>query len=356
LLRTGFPWLWAATILFVGAAGARGQTVQFEPLQLEPLPTALGSETPLMARAPLDPGGPVPWSLTPPTPPPQQYMLPPGPASTLPDPIYLDQPPKPKSAGRDGMLQRFTFLNGFLPKIGPQGQNNEDLEVSALLGIPIPSRESPILLKPAFEWHQWWGYHDDLLPGNLYDAYLDVLWLHNWTPELQTILGASPGWHGDWENGKEEALRVQVLAVLNYTVSPEWKYVLGAKYLDRKDVAVLPIVGVVWTPSDDQEWNLVFPQPKISYRFYCDTWTEYFVTVGGEIGGGVFGVELGTGALDVLTTRDYRVYLGYEQKTIGGWTSRVELGYVFGRIIEFQSGLPDLKPADTMLIRFGVIY
>jgi hypothetical protein len=58
----------------------------------------------------------------------------------------------------------------------------------------------------------------------------------------------------------------------------------------------------------------------------------------------------------VFSYRDYRVMLGLERKVYYGLSSRFEVGYVFGRRLEFQSGLPDITPTDTVLLRGSLSY
>ena len=45
-----------------------------------------------------------------------------------------------------------------------------------------------------------------------------------------------------------------------------------------------------------------------------------------------------------------------ERKVIGGLSSRVEVGYVFGRRIRYTSDTPDFYPTDTVMFRGGLTY
>jgi hypothetical protein len=254
------------------------------------------------------------------------------------------------------MLQKFAFIDGWLPRIGPHGQDNSDLEIYAMLGLPIPSRESPILITPGFQAHYWDNIIDPNLPHNVYDFYLETLWVHKWSEDFETYLGATPGWHGDWENKHEKAWRLEVQAIGNYTYSPTMKFIFGAKYLDRKDVLALPIVGFIWTPNDDIKYEAVFPKPKLAHRICCNGHNEWWCYLAGELGGGIWGIEHSDGTLDVVRSRDYRVFLGVEDRMLGGWTGRLEIGYVFGRKIEFENTGATDKPADTLMLRTGLIY
>ena len=48
--------------------------------------------------------------------------------------------------------------------------------------------------------------------------------------------------------------------------------------------------------------------------------------------------------------------LGVERKAIAGVTGHVEVGYLFGRKLEYRSGTPDFRPDDTVMLRSGWSY
>jgi hypothetical protein len=48
--------------------------------------------------------------------------------------------------------------------------------------------------------------------------------------------------------------------------------------------------------------------------------------------------------------------LGVERRLNGGAGFRVEVGYVFGRDVEFESGDGNFQPRDTVLIRGGLTF
>ena len=41
---------------------------------------------------------------------------------------------------------------------------------------------------------------------------------------------------------------------------------LGVTYLDGGWSKVVPVAGVIYTPNDDVEYQLVFPTPRVSWR------------------------------------------------------------------------------------------
>ena len=73
------------------------------------------------------------------------------------------------------------------------------------------------------------------------------------------------------------------------------------------------------------------------------------------LGGGTWAIEQ-NGVRDLMTYNDYRILIGWERKTIRGFTALAEFGYVFARQVSFDSGAPDYDPNDTMMVRMGAKY
>ncbi len=120
-------------------------------------------------------------------------------------------------------------------------------------------------------------------------------------------------------------------------------------------VWLLPVVGLIWTPRDEVRWELIFPRPRIMWRWGCQGWTEDWLYLAGEFGGGSWAVQR-SGVPDQITVRDYRVLLGLERKSPSGAGRRIEFGYVFGRVVEFTSATPDYEPDSALLLRAGWTY
>jgi hypothetical protein len=51
-----------------------------------------------------------------------------------------------------------------------------------------------------------------------------------------------------------------------------------------------------------------------------------------------------------------RVNLGLESLLARDWKGHLEVGYVFGRRINFTSDTPDVKLPDTVMLRAGLCY
>ena len=87
------------------------------------------------------------------------------------------------------------------------------------------------------------------LPPRLYQSYVDFRWLSQVTPTLGLDLAITPGVFSDFDQESGKAFRLQGHGAAAWTWNETTKLVAGAAYLDRPDVEVIPIGGVVWTPT-----------------------------------------------------------------------------------------------------------
>jgi len=263
------------------------------------------------------------------------------------------------SPGRAGIFQKIDVLGTWLPALEDDGLGVSDLLARATFGFPFPTRESPLLLTPKFGVHYLDGPVAPDLPPRVYDASLEVRWMRRLGPRLMGILAVEPGIHSDFDVDSGDAIRIPGRGLAIYDCSPTTQLVLGVVYLDRPDISLLPAAGIIWKPNDCWRVELIAPQPKIARRLdglALDPDSEMWIYLGGELGGGVWAIRRTSGAEDTVTVRDYRVLLGWENKVAGGINTRCEVGYVFGRVLEFDSGTPDFEPNDTLLLRAGVSY
>jgi hypothetical protein len=287
-------------------------------------------------------------------------------------PPYEPVPTSPAStaAGPVGPLQVVSLTTTWLAGEDP---GFWDFELAAVFGFPFPTIKSPLRVTPGFDWHlvdgpdgpkfpPWfpgpWRRAIEMrvpdLPPRLHDAYVDFKWTWPVRPDVAIDVGATPGWHSDFETGSSNALRVPARLIGRYRYLPDTELVLGIAYLDRDDVSFLPVGGINWTSPDGLlELELVFPRPRLSRQL--GVWPgDFWWYVGGEFGGGSWAVRRVNGTDDVLNYYDIRLLLGLERRTgkYQGWN--LEIGYVFARNIEFRSGIGNFEPDDTLLLRGGL--
>ncbi len=270
-------------------------------------------------------------------------------------------PEIPPPGTRPGVFQKATIESTWLaPGQRAQDVGITDVEVKAVFGFPCPTRQSPLVVTPGWAVHLFDGPKESDLPPRVYDSYLQFRWLARPWPRLGVDLAVTPGWYSDLEQGSGDALRITGHGAGLYTCCPTLKLAFGVAYLDRRDVPLLPIGGIIWTPAEEIAFELVAPRPRIARRLdfltSAEAGIEHWLYLAGEFGGGTWAIQRANGTSDVLTARDYRLLMGLERKAPGRLNSVLEVGYVFGRRLEYEQPTPDLRPGDTLLLRAGLTY
>ncbi len=283
-------------------------------------------------------------------------------AELLQAPGQVEQAPEPELPrdARPGMFQMLIFDGTWLAAGGSRGLGISDLQLRCVLALPLPSRESPLIITPGFAVHYLDRPAGVDLPPQLYDAYTQFRWMSRLSPRLGVDLAVTPGVFSDFRQSSGDALRITGHGIGAWTINPNLKMVLGASYLDRPDIEVLPIGGLIWTPHGDVRLELIFPHPRIARRVYfCGAHgddVQDWAYIAAEFGGDAWAIALTGGGNDILLLRDYRIIFGVERKVIGGLDARLEMGYVFGRKIQYTGATPDFEPTNTVMLRGGLTY
>jgi hypothetical protein len=351
---------WLALFSAVSHAQYPAVDAQFAP-QFPPSPAPGGmivTDVPLnMLPTPGVPVMPPPLAEAPPQALPPAVEFTPGPLMAPPNAVPIEEPP-PRGV-RSGMFQRVVAAGTWISPGGQDGLGMSDIELKGIFALPLPVRSWPLVITPGFAVH-WLDAPGTDLPPRLYDAYTDFRWLPKLGPRLMLDLAVTPGVYRDFDAHTEDGVRITSHAAAVWTCTPTAKVVLGASYLDRSDLNVIPICGLLWTPTPDWQMDLLFPQPKIARRIYCfgqcGTEVEDWAYVAGEFGDWAWAIRHSDGSLDTAEYRDARLLLGIERKVFGGLSGRMEVGYVFARKVRYTSGRPDFEPNSAVLVRAGVDY
>jgi len=265
-------------------------------------------------------------------------------------------------------LHEIRFDYHFLTNGGDQPFGTNDIELTSTFAVPLLARlKDPLLITPGFAVHYWNG--PDVspaaspatadLPPYVFDTYLDLAW----NPKIHGALGAELGFRvgvfSDFGKIDHNSIRYMGHGVAVISLFPKMQLKLGMVYLDRNRIKLLPVIGVVLSPdSNDVEFELVFPYPKIAKRFAIVGDAEWWWYLRGEYGGGKWAVERAGGFRDSVDYNDLRVALGLEfRRPMKRLNALVEIGLAFDReIVYAQSATPTYFPSNTMFLRAGFWY
>jgi hypothetical protein len=264
-------------------------------------------------------------------------------------------------------LQRIGVENTWLAgDHGPQDFEINRTEIAATFGVPVMHNvDTPLLVTPGFAFNWLEGPVGDPmppmmmprgpdLPGQLYDAYLDLSWYPQPFEWFGAELGFRTGVWTDFDTVNSQSVRFLGRGLGVISVSPQMEVLIGVVYLDRLSVKLLPAGGVHWRPNQDWDLYLVFPNPKLRRRFQSIGNTQWWWYVTGEYGGGSWTVNR-VGLDDRIDYNDIRAILGLEWETPRLARGHLEIGYVFDREILFQSAMPvKATPDETVMLRAGI--
>jgi hypothetical protein len=262
---------------------------------------------------------------------------------------------------RDGFFQKAKFTATWLPQFDENDLGWTDLKGEVVTALPFFTRENPIIITPSYQLHLLEGPQNRDLPPRLHDAAIDFHFFRIYDNHWIFDFAVAPGLYADDHSfDSNEAWRVNGRALAVYAPTVDLKWVLGVTYVDGGWAKVVPVVGVTYQPTDDVNYELVFPQPKISWRLPNSPIPgrdERWLYVGMDFANAAWAIEQSDGTPDVLAYRDYRLFVGLERKICGGLSRRVEIGYAFNRDIKLASNGPDdIGMGSTLMLRAGIAY
>ncbi len=259
-----------------------------------------------------------------------------------------------------GLAVESTFLygDGSADALGWQR-----LELSSTLAFPMFGNiKSPLLVTPGFAFNWIEGpvtipdppYAGADLPPRVYDAYLDFAWRPQPTPMFGAELGFRTGVWTDFSEVNSDSVRFIGRGVGKVRVSPKMEVLVGAAYLDRLRIKLLPVAGIRYRPNEVWDLYLVFPNPIIRRRMTPMGAVDWTWFAAAEYGGGSWTVSRLIGP-DRFDYNDIRITTGFEWENSQKVTGHFEFGVAFDREIIYQSNdPPSFYPDTTLLLRCGV--
>jgi len=205
-------------------------------------------------------------------------------------------------------------------------------------------------LTTAMGLHLLSGPNSAPLPPRLWDFILGYQARDTFADRFSYDVAANIGVYSDFEDSARDGVRALGHAVGMLHVNDTLDIVGGVDYLNRDDYKILPVIGYSWHNPNIPRWraDVVFPRPRVQYAL--DGGQRLYTA--GLLGGGTWDIEMPGDINDVITYSDLEWLFGHERITSGGNISAIEMGYVFGRKLEFRSGQPDIDFNDAFVIRW----
>ena len=345
-------------LAFLTAANGLAQAaedIKFEPLPpIDRPPPSPSAELSLQPPSFLDQPSRLPSTEQPPAAPASQEAIPAGET-----PIGDELPPKGKPINLDGSAEAkpaaslsdfmgYRYSTDALEWI-PGGGDQFGM-FSVLLGRYQQSGIQNGVMA-GFGFHVFSGPVQSDMPPRAYDFSIGYQIRQGIGPlafDLASAVQMSSDFNGDAHKG----VQLPGHGVGFLTVSPELDLVFGVDYLDRADIKLLPVAGVIWKPNLDMRFELVFPRPRAVFQL-TDTYRFY---VSGELGGGSWAIDRPTLGDNVATYRDLRVCVGLESVDKDGRQAAIEVGYLFDRRLEYTSCIGNMQLDDAVMLRLLTMY
>jgi len=216
----------------------------------------------------------------------------------------------------------------------------------------------PIFFSPTFGIHLWDGPHSlpADLPPSAYSAFFDTQYSTDPNQQLGAEFGYRLGVFTDFHTFNSHSLRIMGLGLVKLKITPTTTLKLGAMYINRNDLKLLPAGGILWQPTPQIRFDIFFPQPKLAGYLTSVNNKEVWWYAAGEYGGGAWTIQRTSGVSDRVDINDIRVSVGLE--SVGpGLNAFGEVGYVFNRQVVYVVTPSDtFNPGNTFMIRMGLSF
>ena len=192
------------------------------------------------------------------------------------------------------------------------------------------------------------------LPSELYDIGVNLFWRKPLNDRWSAMVLSSPSLRSDLTT-TERGFRLFALGLLTYEWVPEKLSISGgAVALGRSDLPLLPAIGLKWTPTPRWRADINFPRPRISYRLLKDgSSSETWCYLAGGLGGQTWAITRDDGRPDEASIRELQLTCGVEQIRDGGGGLFAELGFAFGRRLEYEHRQQTVDFGESLLVNGG---
>jgi hypothetical protein len=173
------------------------------------------------------------------------------------------------------------------------------------------------------------------LPGSLQGLSVNLGGEYRTGDRLTLGLRVSPGISSDFKSFAAGDVRVPVALHARYRVSGALTLMGGIAYTGQDhSTPVMPVIGVLYLPSE--KWTLALGFPRTGVMFRPNEKTELFVA--GEFSRGEYRLHDPALGADVISYRDYRALTGAEIRLLPSVKLGISGGYAFARRFVFSEG------------------
>jgi len=173
------------------------------------------------------------------------------------------------------------------------------------------------------------------LPDSLHAVALHLGGEYRSSDRLTLGIRVTPGLSSDFRSISADDLRVAVALQAKYRVSQALTLTGGLAYTGQShSIPVLPVIGVLYLPTDKVTLAFGFPRTAIVYKKSRET--ELFLAA--EFAGGEYELHDSTIGADVIRYKDYRAVAGIEFPLLPVAKLNLSGGYAFSRKFEFYEG------------------
>lgn len=175
------------------------------------------------------------------------------------------------------------------------------------------------------------------LPESLHALSVNMGGEYRASDSLTLGISVSPGLSSDFKSFATNDVRVPVSLHAKYQMSKALSLLGGIAYTGEKQnhsSPVLPVIGVLYLPSEKWEFALGFPRTGVVFKPNKET--ELFVA--GEFSRGEFQLHDSSIGADSISYRDYRALAGAEIQLFPFAKLGISGGYAFARKFVFDEG------------------
>jgi len=259
---------------------------------------------------------------------------------------------------------------------GGLGWTETDLSGTFLLPLSFMPENAPLLVTPGFNINFLNGPDSGVAgpgaqaPARLYAGYLDFGWNPQLTHGLSADLGFRGGVYSDFKSLDWQSWRWQGRGFGVWQTNDKFQWRAGLVYIDRLSIKMLPAGGLVYTPGGPDgkmKFDILFPNPKFSYRLDSFRNADLRWYLAGEYGGGTWSQVFPSaavtrsslptpGSTGRIEYNDIRLISGLEWAGYYGLKGFVESAYVFNRQLRYDPSYIGYDPPSTWMLRGGLTY